>query len=547
MTRREARENSAIFRKFDDLFPQSVAAGEHCPPPSAPLIWSEKRARRGPEPRRLSFTAARRDPAQRRSRPAPRLVRAGSGSGPSGRARAGYWTPRAVHALRQWTSRSAGVYLRAAPDGRLASWHGRDEPAVGEQRASGENRAFALDDRERTGRPARTRRASRAGGAPLVRARRVIGLHGSCGDTHRKCTRAWRVDAGCSRGALDGRDDPRNAPTLIARAAYALEVDELDDQRRRRRRSWQTVLLYPFGHGADDESGARGHRRRRGVGGGWPHRLCRPVRVGAAGGGGGDRRARQAGHAGARQLPYASLHGARSHHRRRAAAARLARGRDGPHARDRPRRALRGRAPRLRGEPEERQHDAGRELLLPAAPRRSARKRRPSAPCATAACAARSRAATMRATTRPTSSSPSTSRTGAVEALAKRWHGAENGRLRLSLGPVLPWVVDVDGAAPQPRARRAARPRPAHARRRVARIQREDRAAPSEALAQRRAPGTRPAASVRRRQAVAVVRHLPRRDSPARENGHGGGVRSADAALLGHGLSVDQAVPRRRR
>ncbi len=32
----------------------------------------------------------------------------------------------------------------------------------------------------------------------------------------------------------------------------------------------------------------------------------------------------------------------------------------------------------------------------------------------------------------------------AVEALAKRWHGAENGRLRLSLGPVLPWVVDVE-------------------------------------------------------------------------------------------------------
>jgi 5-methylthioadenosine/S-adenosylhomocysteine deaminase len=32
----------------------------------------------------------------------------------------------------------------------------------------------------------------------------------------------------------------------------------------------------------------------------------------------------------------------------------------------------------------------------------------------------------------------------AVEALAKRWHGSENGRLRLSLGPVLPWVVDLE-------------------------------------------------------------------------------------------------------
>ena len=31
-----------------------------------------------------------------------------------------------------------------------------------------------------------------------------------------------------------------------------------------------------------------------------------------------------------------------------------------------------------------------------------------------------------------------------VEALAKRWHGAEDGRLRLSLGPVLPWVVDMN-------------------------------------------------------------------------------------------------------
>jgi 5-methylthioadenosine/S-adenosylhomocysteine deaminase len=31
-----------------------------------------------------------------------------------------------------------------------------------------------------------------------------------------------------------------------------------------------------------------------------------------------------------------------------------------------------------------------------------------------------------------------------VEALARKWHGAENGRLRLSLGPVLPWVVDVE-------------------------------------------------------------------------------------------------------
>jgi 5-methylthioadenosine/S-adenosylhomocysteine deaminase len=33
---------------------------------------------------------------------------------------------------------------------------------------------------------------------------------------------------------------------------------------------------------------------------------------------------------------------------------------------------------------------------------------------------------------------------GAVDALAQRWHGAENGRLRLSLGPVLPWVVNVE-------------------------------------------------------------------------------------------------------
>jgi 5-methylthioadenosine/S-adenosylhomocysteine deaminase len=32
----------------------------------------------------------------------------------------------------------------------------------------------------------------------------------------------------------------------------------------------------------------------------------------------------------------------------------------------------------------------------------------------------------------------------AVEALAERWHGAEQGRLRLSLGPVLPWVVDME-------------------------------------------------------------------------------------------------------
>ena len=30
-----------------------------------------------------------------------------------------------------------------------------------------------------------------------------------------------------------------------------------------------------------------------------------------------------------------------------------------------------------------------------------------------------------------------------VEGLAKRWHGVEEGRLRLSLGPVLPWVVDL--------------------------------------------------------------------------------------------------------
>ena len=32
----------------------------------------------------------------------------------------------------------------------------------------------------------------------------------------------------------------------------------------------------------------------------------------------------------------------------------------------------------------------------------------------------------------------------AVAALAERWHGAENGRLRLSLGPVLPWVVNLE-------------------------------------------------------------------------------------------------------
>jgi 5-methylthioadenosine/S-adenosylhomocysteine deaminase len=31
-----------------------------------------------------------------------------------------------------------------------------------------------------------------------------------------------------------------------------------------------------------------------------------------------------------------------------------------------------------------------------------------------------------------------------VEALAARWHGAEDGRLRVSLGPVLPWVVNIE-------------------------------------------------------------------------------------------------------
>ena len=30
-----------------------------------------------------------------------------------------------------------------------------------------------------------------------------------------------------------------------------------------------------------------------------------------------------------------------------------------------------------------------------------------------------------------------------MEALAERWHGSAGGRLRLSLGPVLPWVVDL--------------------------------------------------------------------------------------------------------
>lgn len=32
-----------------------------------------------------------------------------------------------------------------------------------------------------------------------------------------------------------------------------------------------------------------------------------------------------------------------------------------------------------------------------------------------------------------------------VERLAARWHGSEGGRLRLSIGPLLPWVVDEDG------------------------------------------------------------------------------------------------------
>ncbi|MFM9885345.1 MAG: amidohydrolase family protein [Burkholderiales bacterium] len=32
----------------------------------------------------------------------------------------------------------------------------------------------------------------------------------------------------------------------------------------------------------------------------------------------------------------------------------------------------------------------------------------------------------------------------AVAALAERWHGSAGGRLRLSLGPVLPWVVDLE-------------------------------------------------------------------------------------------------------
>jgi 5-methylthioadenosine/S-adenosylhomocysteine deaminase len=32
----------------------------------------------------------------------------------------------------------------------------------------------------------------------------------------------------------------------------------------------------------------------------------------------------------------------------------------------------------------------------------------------------------------------------AVEALASRWHGGTGGRLRLSLGPILPWVVNLD-------------------------------------------------------------------------------------------------------
>ena len=32
-----------------------------------------------------------------------------------------------------------------------------------------------------------------------------------------------------------------------------------------------------------------------------------------------------------------------------------------------------------------------------------------------------------------------------VERLAARWHGSEGGRLRLSIGPLLPWVVDEEG------------------------------------------------------------------------------------------------------
>ena len=55
-----------------------------------------------------------------------------------------------------------------------------------------------------------------------------------------------------------------------------------------------------------------------------------------------------------------------------------------------------------------------------------------------------------------------------VERLAASWHGSEGGRLRLSIGPLLPWVVDEDGFRETRRIARENGLSSPHARGRVA-------------------------------------------------------------------------------
>ena len=60
-------------------------------------------------------------------------------------------------------------------------------------------------------------------------------------------------------------------------------------------------------------------------------------------------------------------------------------------------------------------------------------------------------------------------------ASPRRWHGSEGGRLRLSIGPLLPWVVDEDGFRETRRIARDNGLSSPHARGRVARVQPDDR------------------------------------------------------------------------
>ena len=129
-----------------------------------------------------------------------------------------------------------------------------------------------------------------------------------------------------------------------------------------------------------------------------------------------------------------------------------------------------------------------------------------------------------------------------VGRLAARWHGSEGGRLRLSIGPLLPWVMDEHGFR---ETRRIARDNGLSLHMHVAEspeFNQDDRPPfRPQHSAGRAARGGRLPGSGRAGRCL-LGRLAARNRAPGRER-HRRPVRPSDASVLGYRISADQGFP----